>query len=60
MIVCIICFVSYGIVFCKVCNYLNKNIGYYVFLLNILENILLVFVNKGELIVCVKIFCLIL
>lgn len=60
MIVCIICFVSYGIVCCKVCNYVNNNIGYCVFLLNILENILLVFVNKGELIVCVKIFCLIL
>lgn len=60
MIVCIICFVSYGIVFCKVCNYLNNNIGYFVFLLNILENIWLVFENEGELFVCVKIFCLIL
>lgn len=54
MIVCIICFVSYGIVFCKVCNYLNNNIGYFVFLLNILGNIWLVFVNERGIICLCK------
>lgn len=59
MIVCITCLVSYGIVCCKVCNHANNNTGYCVLLSNTSENTSPVFVNKGELIVCVKISCLI-